>query len=196
MPPGITIAFVCMTSKTSPEPKTCRDVVCKSPDPVMRSTMQTKTEQQRKHIRWSHAKQFCGYFPSLQIPVCFRGVTGKIKEITFPTVCVIFLFFPFRSHWEIQLSISQWDSRQDLPPEIFPSVPQGTWEKVGISLCWQHCLSMFSLHTSCQRVSEWDCPPHGVTNRNTKHKLKNTVKMDDRVGDPIMVWRLNCQIKG
>lgn len=25
----------------------------------------------------------------------------------------------------------------------FPSVPQGTWEKVGISLCWQHCVSVF-----------------------------------------------------
>lgn len=108
-----------MTSKTSPKPKTSKDVTCRSPGPVMRSTMQNKTEQQRKHIRWSHAKQFCGYFPSLQIPVCFRGVTGKIKEISFPTVSVKFLFFLFCPHWEIQSSISQWDSRQDMPPEIF-----------------------------------------------------------------------------
>lgn len=35
-------------------------------------------------------------FPSLQIQVCFRGITGKLKGISFPTVSLsCFLFFPF-----------------------------------------------------------------------------------------------------
>lgn len=53
-------------------------------------------------------------------------------------------------------SSCQFLSERQVCPQTwnFPSVPQGTWEKVGVSLCWQHCVSVFSLQTSCHRVWE------------------------------------------
>lgn len=88
---------------------------------------------------------FCGYFPSLQIQVFFRGVTGKLKGIAFPqSLWGEFLFFPFLSTLVNPIVRFLSESQKC----SFPSVPQGTWEKVGISLCWQHCVSVFSLHTA------------------------------------------------
>lgn len=179
-PPGITTVFAFMTSKTSPEPKTSEKRL-ESPKP-WNATNHAKRKQ-RKTRQMKSCKAVLWLFPIITNTgllfffFFFRGVTGKLKGITFfpqfQWVLNFSLFFFFCPCREIQLSVSQRESKN----MSFPSVPQGTWENVGgFSLCWQHCVSVFTLHTSCHRVSEWDYPTHGVTNLNTKHTEKNTVK--------------------
>jgi len=42
-----------------------------------------KTPEETRQMK--SCKAICGYFPALQIQVYFRGITGKLKGITFPT---------------------------------------------------------------------------------------------------------------
>jgi len=106
----------------------------------MRSFMQNETERQRKHVRWSHAKRFRGYFPSLQMQVCFRGVTGKLKGITFPTVSLSCLFFFFLStsgnpvvHFSVRVKARF--ARENF--HVYPKAPERKWAfpSVGNTVC-------------------------------------------------------------
>lgn len=166
MPSGINVS-VLITFSDQPFSDYRHDSAHKFPSKPWNAINHAKRiKQQRKHIRWSHAKRFGGYFPSLQIQVFLWGVTGKLKGIALPSVSLslrlvflfFFLFFFVLSTMGVPvIAVSQRESQN----KELPSVPQGTWEKVGISLCWQSRVSVFTLHTSCQRVSGWDRPTHG-----------------------------------
>lgn len=193
-----------MTSKTSPELKTSNN------NKKMLASLQTlecnqsckkNTTKQKGRENTSDEVMQSG-FVVISHHYKYRSVLEASQEswkgITFPTVSLSWvLIFPFF----VQIGksscpfLSESQGKICPPKCTFPSVPQGTWEKVGFSICWQHFVSGFSLHTSCHRVWEWDYPTHGVTNLNTKHKQKNTVKMDDRVGVSAMVWSLNCRLE-
>lgn len=75
---------------------------------------------------------------------------------------------------------------------MYPKAPERKWAfpSVGNTVC----LCFHYIPAAIE--SQWDYPTHGVTNLNTKHKEKNTVKMDDRVGVPSMVWIQNGQFEG
>lgn len=89
-------------------------------------------------------KAICSPLPSLHIQGCLRGHQKKKQknlrwDDTPQSVCSNgdpVVYFSFVS-------------------PNFPNVPQGTREKVGISFSGQN-QSVFSLHTSCHRVSQWD----------------------------------------
>lgn len=132
-----------MTSKTSTEPMTSKDTAYKYPNTGMRSIMQNKIERQRKHVRWSHAKWFWWFFSSLQIQVCFRGITRKLKGITFPTVSLSWvLIFPVLStlgNQVIRLSVRV---KATYAPEnwafqVYPKAPERKWAfpSVGNTVC-------------------------------------------------------------
>lgn len=86
-------------------------------------------------------------------------------------------FTPYSSffcpQWVFQLSISQRESeKNECSFRAYPKAPERKWAfpSVGNTVC------LFTLHTSCHRVSGWDYPTHGVTNLNTKHKEKTLDK--------------------
>lgn len=102
----------------------------------MRSTMQKETERQRKHIRWSHAKRFCGCFPIITNTGLFKRCHRKVKRDHISSLWVYFLFFSFCPHWEFQLSVSQRES-QKWAFRVYPKAPERKWAfpSVGNTVC-------------------------------------------------------------
>lgn len=97
-PPGITTVFAFMTSKTSPEPKTSEKRL-ESPKP-WNATNHAKRKQ-RKTRQMKSCKAVLWLFPIITNTgllfffFFFRGVTGKLKGIT---------FFP-QFHWVLNFSL-------------------------------------------------------------------------------------------
>lgn len=85
---------LCLSDFQKPvlNPKKGKNTACESPNPGMRSTMQNETERQRKTRQMKSCKAVLWLFPIVTntglffLFLFFRGVTGKLKGITFPTV--------------------------------------------------------------------------------------------------------------
>ena len=176
-----------MTSITYREPKTSESTACKSLNPGMRSTMQNETEQQRKHIRWSHAKRFCGYFPSLQIQVSFRGVTGKLKGITSPTVSSYFSLFVHVGKSSFSVRVKKWAFR------VYPKAPERKWASpsVGNTVC-------LCLHYIPAAIESQSGTVPRVVSRISIQSTKKRIESKWMTGlvSPLRVWSLNCRFKG
>lgn len=145
-----------IVSKTSPVPKTSKKHKCCIQDPKPWNAInhaKRTIEWRRKHIRWSHAKRFCGYFPSLQIQVFIRGVTTKLKGIILPIVSLsLLLIFPVFVHIRNSSHLFLSESHKKWAVQVYPKAPERKWAFPSVG----NTVSVFTLHSSCHRVSGWD----------------------------------------
>lgn len=135
---------------------------------------------------------FVWLFPIVTNTGLFLEASQKtFKGITSPSLFEWSYIFPFLSTLGIPVvSFSSREARQVSPQNFWTLrvCPKAPERKVGISLCWQHRVSVFSPHPSCHGVSEWQYPPHGVTNLNTKHKKKKEYGRNGWLGLVSQLW--------
>ena len=117
----------------------------------------------------------------------FRGVTGKLKGITSPTVSSYFSLFVHVGKSSFSVRVKKWAFR------VYPKAPERKWASpsVGNTVC-------LCLHYIPAAIESQSGTVPRVVSRISIQSTKKRIESKWMTGlvSPLRVWSLNCRFKG